>query len=94
MSNLPDIELLESTHTFPGPYTFKVIGENDASFSGRVMTAVRTVVPASREPAISVRKTASGRHAAVTIEPWVDDGADVLAIYRRLYELEGLVMVL
>ena len=93
MSNLPDIELLESTHTFPGPYTFKVIGANDASFQGRVVAAVRGELPGDREPAISVRKTASGRHVSVTIEPLVDDAEQVLAIYRQLYHLDGLVMV-
>lgn len=93
MSNLPDIELLESTHTFPGPYTFKVIGANDASFQGRVVAAVRGELPGDREPAISVRRTASGRHVSVTIEPYVEDAAGVLAIYQQLYQLDGLVMV-
>ena len=93
MADLPDIELLESTHTFPGPYVFKVIGENDPSFSGRVMTAIRAEIPEDREPAMSLRKTASGRHASVTIEPVVDNAEQVLAIYQHLYQLDGLVMV-
>ena len=41
MEQLPAIELLESTHQFPGPYMFKVIGRVDNGFVARVVAAVR-----------------------------------------------------
>jgi len=94
MYDLPAIELLESTHTFPCRYTYKVIGRAEANFVGRVLSAVRRELPPDAEPSFSSRKTAGGRHVSVTIEPDVETAADVLAIYRSLRELEGLVLLL
>lgn len=93
MPDHPNLELLESTHTFPGGYMFKVIGEDDHTLAARVMAAVKADLPEDHEPAMSVRRTASGRHMCVTIEPNVDDAHQVLAIYERIYALDGLVMV-
>jgi putative lipoic acid-binding regulatory protein len=93
VSDLPSLELLQSTHTFPGNYMFKVIGEDDHTLAARVMAAVRREVAEDHEPALSIRRTASGRHMCVTIEPHVTDAQQVLAIYERIYALEGLVMV-
>ncbi len=94
MENLPDLELLETVHSFPGLYVFKVIGSVEGNFIGRVVAAVRCELEESVEPAFSCRKTAGGRHVCVTIEPPVDSGEHVLAIYRRLRDVDGLVMLL
>lgn len=94
VDNLPNLELLESTHSFPGTYVFKVIGEADGNFIGRVVAAVRSELAESIEPSFSFRKTAGRRHVCVTIEPPVDNGSQVLAIYRRLQDVDGLIMLL
>ena len=94
MDNLPNLELLETVHSFPGPYVFKVIGSAEGNFIGRVVAAVRSELAESVEPAFSFRKTTGERHVCVTIEPPVDDGEHVLAIYRRLRDVDGLVMLL
>lgn len=94
MSHLPDLELLEATHTFPGTYVFKAIGLTEDNFMGRVIAAVRVELEESVEPSFSYRKTTGERHVCVTIEPPVESGEQVLAIYRRLQEVEGLVMLL
>lgn len=94
MDNLPTIELLESTHTFPCAYTFKVIGLAEENFVGRVVQSVRGELPGDNEPPFSSRRTAAGRHVSVTIEPTLDDASQVLDIYRSLSELEGLVLLL
>ncbi len=94
VNNLPDLELLESTHTFPGIYVFKVIGATDDNFMGRVVAAVRSELAEAIEPAFSFRKTSGKRHICVTVEPPVENAEQVLAIYRRLYDIEGLVMLL
>lgn len=91
--DLPSVELLEQTHQFPGVYMFKAIGEDDHTFSGRVVAAVRNEITDDHEPAIRIRKTASGRHVCVTIEPFVSDAHHVLSIYEKIYQLDGLVMV-
>lgn len=94
MHDLPAIELLESTHSFPCAYTFKVIGRAEGNFVGRVVRSVRGELPADNEPPFSSRRTAAGRHVSVTIEPTLDTAAQVLDIYRSLAELEGLVLLL
>ncbi len=94
MNDMPAIELLESTHTFPCRYMYKVIGRAEGNFVGRVLSAVRSELPPDAEPSFSSRKTSGGRHVSVTIEPDVETAADVLAIYRSLRELEGLVLLL
>lgn len=94
MDRLSAIQLLEATHTFPCEYTFKVIGLAESNFIGRVVQAVRSVLPEDNEPPFSSRQTKSGKHVSVTIEPMLDSADDVLAIYRELAELQGLVLLL
>lgn len=91
---LPNLELLESTHTFPCRYTFKAIGESNDHFVGRVLAAVKTRLDESAEPSFSCRKTSGGRHVCVTIEPDVQTAQHVLEIYAELVSVDGLVMLL
>lgn len=94
MNQLPQRELLEATHSFPGTYTFKAIGAADDHFVGRVVTAVRRHLDENVEPSFSTRSTSGGRHVCVTIEPPVSDADDVLVIYASLQQVEGLVLLL
>ena len=56
MTQLPSIELLENTHTFPGPYMFKVIGRVENGFAARVVAAVREELAAEFDPPFRTRK--------------------------------------
>ncbi len=94
MSELPAIELLESTHTFPGVYMFKVIGRREGAFAARVVAATREALEWDVDPPFRIRETAGGRHVAVTLEPHVATAHQVLAVYRRLRNTAGLVMFL
>ena len=94
MDQLPDRELLDATHTFPGTYVFKAIGAADDHFVGRVVAAVRSELGDAIEPSFSTRTTSGGRHVCVTIEPPVASADDVLAIYSSIREVEGLVLLL
>lgn len=94
MDRAAAIELLDATHSFPCVYTFKVIGRSEGNFVGRVLQAVRRALPEDAEPSFSSRRTPAGRHVSVTIEPVLDSAADVLAVYRELSELQGLVLFL
>ncbi len=87
------IALLESTHTFPGPYVFKVIGRTDLGFVARAVAAVRDELGDAEDPPYRVREAVGGRHIAVTLEPVVASARQVLAVYRRLSQLVGLVML-
>jgi uncharacterized protein len=94
MTNGLTVELLESTHNFPCRYVFKAIGGGDDEFAGRVAAAVRVALDASADPPYQLRHTSSGRHVSVTLEPVVRSAQDVLTVYQRLNETEGVVMIL
>jgi putative lipoic acid-binding regulatory protein len=92
-SSLPSFDLLEKTHTFPGPYLFKIIGKANHRFPARVIALVREELQAETDPPYHVREAVGGRHLSVTLEPVVQSAQQVLAIYRRLGLLDGLVFL-
>jgi putative lipoic acid-binding regulatory protein len=94
VDDLPAIELLEAVHSFPGPYTFKAIGRVENGFAARIVAAVRDELNAETDPPFFCRQTAGGRHIAVTLEPHLETVYQVLAIYRRIRAVDGLVMLL
>lgn len=87
------LELLEATHHFPCPYSFKAIGRVDRAFAARVVAAVREELGASIDPPFTTRMTAGGRHVAVTVEPTIFQAEEVLAVYERLATVAGMVML-
>lgn len=93
MDNLPSAELIDSTHVFPGPYTFKVIGRPAEGFVARIVAAVREELEGDVDPPYKTRETAAGRHVAVTLEPQVRNAWEVLAVYQRLSQVRGIVFV-
>ena len=94
MGELPSIELLESTHEFPGRFVFKVIGRVENGFAARVVAAVREELAREIDPPHSFREAVGGRHVAITLEPDVATAAQVLAVYRRVRAISGLVMMM
>ena len=91
---LPSVEMLEYGHTFPGPYTFKVIGFAEGNFTGRVVASVRDELGQDLDPPYTLRTTKTGKHIAITLEPECDSPQKVLAIYSRLMGMDGIVMLL
>lgn len=91
--DLPSIELLETTHQFPGPYLFKAIGRVEDGFAARVVAAVRDELESDVDPPFRLKETSGGRHVSVTLEPHVESAPQVLAIYRRLRQTTGLVVL-
>ena len=94
MGEVSAIELLEATHRFPGKFIFKAIGRTDTNFAARVVAAVRDELADNADPPFRLRHSAGGRHVAVTVEPTVQTVHQVLAVYRRLQGIPGLVMTL
>jgi putative lipoic acid-binding regulatory protein len=92
-TSLPTLDLLDKTHTFPCPYLFKIIGKANQGFMARVVAAVREELLAEVDPPYRVRETVSGRHISVTVEPVVHSAQQVVAIYRRLGAVDGLVLL-
>jgi uncharacterized protein len=93
VAGMPAIQLLESTHQFPGCYMFKVIGRSEHAFAARVVAAVRDALAEEADPPFKVRETAGGRHVAVTLTPTVKSAQQVLDVYQRIQKMAGLVMV-
>lgn len=93
MTSLPSIEVLEANHTFPGPYLFKAIGTNENDFVQRTLAAVRSELETDVDPPYTLRETPAKRHVSVSIECPVQNAAQVLAVYRRLLTVEGLILL-
>lgn len=94
MNPVVPIDLLQQTHQFPGPFTFKALGPNDATFQGAIEAAVRAHLGHDVQLVTSVRPSASGRHGAVSVEAEVQTAEQVLAIFASLREVAGLRMLL
>jgi len=90
----PPLELLEATHCFPGVYQIKAIGSAQGDFEARVLDAVRAELEDPSELDYTLRKTSGGRHIALTLHVPVRDAAQVRAIYSRIQELDGLMLLL
>lgn len=93
MERAPAIELLESTHHFPGPYMFKVIGRAESGFVALVVAAVREELAEHQDPPFKVRSAQGGRHLSITLEPTVQTPQQVIAIYQRIQKITGLVFL-
>jgi len=93
MDSTAAIELLQANHSFPGPYLFKVIGRQERGFVARVVAAVREEMAESVDPPYKVRETAGGRHVSVTLEPVMQTAEQVLAVYRRIRSVAGIVVL-
>jgi uncharacterized protein len=94
MNELMSVDLLNSTHPFPCVFVFKVIGRVENGFAARVVAAVRDELTHAVDPPFKTRMTRDGRHVAVTLEPTVETAQQVIAVYRRMRSLTGLVMLL
>ena len=86
-------EKLEAMHTFPGPFMFKVIGENTDDFHDRAVAALRAVAPTS-ELEVTRRESKGARHQSLTMVLQVDSSQAVVDIYARLSELPGIEYML
>jgi uncharacterized protein len=93
MDHRPSVELLESTHFFPGVYKIKAIGRVDDDFESRVVEAVCSHLPARSDLDYSVRTTPGGRHVAITLDITVQTAEQVRAIYADVRDVEGLTLL-
>jgi uncharacterized protein len=93
MNESTAIELLQANHKFPGPYLFKAIGRQEKGFVARVVAAVRDEMAEPIDPPYKVRESAGGRHVSVSVEPVMQTAQQVLAVYRRIQSVAGLVIL-
>jgi putative lipoic acid-binding regulatory protein len=93
MAEHDPIELLESNHLFPGTFQIKAIGQAEDDFEGRVVAAVQEELAVPGDVDHSVRTTRGGRHIALTLDVNVQSAQQVLAIYARIREVRGLMVL-
>ena len=79
---------------FPCAFMWKVIGKAEDGFLGRVVAAVREQLDSDSDPPYRVKETSGGRHVSITLEPVVKSAWDVIAVYGRIQEITGLVLLL
>jgi uncharacterized protein len=94
MSQLPSIELLEATHSFPGTYTIKAIGRSDSRFVARVVAAVREALKSEQDPHYTTRESGDAAHIAVTLEIHVERATQIHDAYNALLSIPDLVLLL
>lgn len=88
------LEVLRQVHEFPGPFVFKVIGENTPDFLARVVQAVVVVAGPTTLPAVRTRQSSGGKHQSVTLTVRVKSAEGVLDIYEFLGCIDGVRLLL
>ena len=89
------IAALEKHHEFPTAYMLKVIAFSTPDLVERVSQAACNVLELEHEALdLRVRDSKNSRYASVTLEPVVQDAAQVLALYQELKKLAGLISLI
>ena len=88
------LDALKQVHHFPGPYIFKVIGENSPEFLANVVQVTVWVLGPRTQPAVSVRHSSGGKHQSITLKVRVPTAEGVLDVYEGLGTLAGVRFLL
>ena len=94
MEKFPPIDLLESTHSFPGVYQIKAIGSVDDGFENRVISAARSETANDSDVEFTVRTTPGGRHISITLEIKAESAEQVRRIYAKIHQEKGIAYLL
>ena len=89
----PARELLLANHSFPGEYIVKAFGPGDGVFAAAVAREAVAVVSEARL-VVSERGTRSGHRVCVTLTMQAESVDEVLAVYERMYAIDGLMLIL
>ncbi len=86
------ITLLNQTHSFPGLYMFKLVGENTSLFYNAVLSAVSKELGElmAKEASLSTRKSSRGKYLSITLRLEMESAEQVLSLYERFLKVEGL----
>ena len=75
-------ERIAAVHTFPGPYTFKIVGAGSPELERNVREELDAVLPDGAY-SVSRRESSGGRYLALTVDVQAPDVATVVALYER-----------
>ncbi len=90
MNGLPPLELLEEHHTFPGRYTFKLIGNTNSNLEADAIRVGGEVSGFPDEVTTSVKKSSKGKFSSVTLSVYVKTAHQIHALYVELRKIDGL----
>jgi putative lipoic acid-binding regulatory protein len=79
---------LETTVHFPSIYTYKFIVPNSTDASSRIKEIFDTT-----GAVISARPSAKGTYSSITISVMMESADDVIAKYRSVGSIDGVVML-
>lgn len=91
---IPTIEALESVHSFPGPFTFKLIGPNTDTFRAAVHAITDDVAGSLGAARFSERTSSADHHLAITVDVNAQNAHHVQALYEAYRKIEGLRLLL
>ena len=87
------LNTLKACHQFPGPYTFKIIGDNQPELLTSAIAAMTTLLP-NAQPQITRRQSGGGNHQSITIILEVPSAETVYDIYEAFRALPGIRVLL
>lgn len=83
----------ETSLTFPCEYPIKIIGPACDHFEMVALNIVHKHVPHLSETAISLRKSAAGKYASLTVTFTAESKAQLDALYQELTAAPEILMV-
>jgi len=89
----PNRELLLANHSFPGEYMIKAFGPGGPDFRAAVAEAAHSLLGAHRVE-LRERVTQSGKRLCVTLTLQADHVDEIEALYERIYQVDGLFLIL
>lgn len=84
-------DLLESQHSFPGPYTFKVICRNQTGTQEGIIAGIRQTTGLDVESSEAMRPSRNGKYVSFTLQLDANLPQDVLDVYRCLRSFESVL---
>jgi putative lipoic acid-binding regulatory protein len=86
------LALLENSHSFPCAFTFKLIYRTEPGVQERLMSTLceAAAVP-TEDVSVKTRASAAGRFVSMTVDLPVQDGLEVLRIYRLIGDQDEVI---
>jgi len=81
-------EKLEEQHNFPEEYLFKFIVISDAEKVTEILRVFDNL-----KYTLSNKESSTGRYTSVSIDCFVLDADQVISIYKKVAEIEGVMML-
>ena len=88
------IDLLEANHVFPGDYGMSVVAINADAVTAAVLAAARAETGDLAPLGHETRSSAGSKYLSHRLSVRVVDAEQVLRLYARLREVEGVITVL